>query len=45
VLKEVGRLARIELETFFNKKVNLKTWVKIRNKWRDSKTVLKEFGY
>ena len=45
VLKEVGRLARIELETFFNKKVNLKTWVKIRNKWRDSKTMLKEFGY
>ena len=45
VLKEVGRLARIELEKFFSKKVNLKTWVKIKNKWRDSKTMLKEFGY
>ena len=45
VLKEVGTLARIELEKFFSKKVNLKTWVKIKNKWRDSKTMLKEFGY
>ena len=45
VLKEIGRLARIDLEILFNKKVNLKTWVKIKNNWLNSKTILKEFGY
>ena len=45
VLKEVGTLARIELEEFFAKKINLKTWVKIKSKWRDSETMLKESGY
>ena len=44
-LKEVGILARNDLEKFFNKKVNLKTWVKIKNKWLDSITALKQFGY
>ena len=45
VLKEIGRSARIDLEKLFNKKVNLKTWVKVKNNWLNSKTVLKEFGY
>ena len=45
VLKEIGRLARIDLEILFNKKVNLKTWVKIKNNWLNSKAILKEFGY
>ena len=45
VLKEVGILARNDLEKFFNKKINLKTWVKIKNKWLDSTTALKQFGY
>ena len=45
VLKEVGRLARIDLEKFFDKKVNLKTWVKIKNKWLDSRATLEQLGY
>ena len=45
VLKDVGILARNDLEKFFNKKINLKTWVKIKNKWLDSTTTLKQFGY
>ena len=45
VLKDVGILARNDLEKFFNKKINLKTWVKIKNKWLDSTTALKQFGY
>ena len=44
-LKDVGTLARHELEKFFNKNINLKTWVKIKNKWADSRTALKQFGY
>jgi len=45
VLKDVGTLARNDLEKFFNKNINLKTWVKIKNKWADSRTALKQFGY
>ncbi|MAJ91616.1 MAG: GTPase Era [Legionellales bacterium] len=45
VLKEIGINARKELEDLYSKKVNLKTWVKIKSKWFDSKVVLKEFGY
>jgi len=45
VLKEIGINARKELENLYDKKVNLKTWVKIKSKWFDSKTILKEFGY
>ena len=45
VLKEIGILARYDLEKFFDKKVNLKTWVKIKDKWLDSKSALEQFGY
>ena len=45
VLKEIGRLARLELENLYDKKVNLKTWVKVKSKWSDSKTALKKFGF
>ena len=45
VLKEIGRLARLELENLYDKKVNLKTWVKVKSKWSNSKTVLKKFGF
>ena len=45
VLKEIGRLARLDLENLYDKKVNLKTWVKVKSKWSDSKTALKKFGF
>jgi len=45
VLKEIGRLARLELENLYDKKVNLKTWVKVKSKWSNSKTALKKFGF
>ena len=45
VLKEIGRLARLDLEHLYDKKVNLKTWVKVKSKWSDSKTALKKFGF
>ena len=37
--------SKVILENLYDKKVNLKTWVKIKSKWFDSKTILKEFGY
>ena len=45
LLKEVGTSARLELENLYNKKVNLKTWVKVKSKWSDSASALKQFGY
>lgn len=44
-LKSVGIAARRDLENFFKKKVFLKTFVKVREDWRDSNRSLKEFGY
>ena len=45
VLKSVGKAARQELEGLYDKKVNLKTWVKVKTKWVDSEQALKQFGY
>lgn len=45
VLKAVGKAARLELEKLYDKKVNLKTWVKVKTKWADSEQALKQFGY
>lgn len=44
-LKKIGTAARLEMETFFNKKVNLGLWVKVRENWSDSERALRSFGY
>ncbi|MBW7845318.1 MAG: GTPase Era [Bacteroidia bacterium] len=44
-LKNVGIAARRELEQFFRKQVFLKTFVKVKENWRDSDKLLKQFGY
>lgn len=45
MLKKIGTQARIEIEEFLQKKVNLKLWVKVKKDWRDSDFLLKNFGY
>ena len=45
VLKSAGKAAREDMEMLFDKKVNLKTWVKVKKKWADSEQALKQFGY
>ena len=44
-IKELGTKARIEIEKFLDKKVFLELFVKVRPKWRDNETHLKEYGY
>jgi GTP-binding protein Era len=44
-LKQVGIAARRDLEQFFKKKIFLKTFVKVKEDWRDSSKALKDFGY
>jgi GTP-binding protein Era len=44
-LKEIGKLARDEIETFLGRKIYLELWVAVREKWRSKDLYLKEFGY
>ncbi len=44
-LKEVGTLARKELESFLEKKVYLELFVKIREGWTESPSFLRQLGY
>ncbi len=45
MLKKIGTQARIETEKMCECKVNMKLWVKVRNDWRDSESLMKNFGY
>ena len=45
MLKKVGELARTDMEQFLGAKVNLQTWVKVKESWRDSLASLRNFGY
>ena len=44
-IKQLGTNARIEIEKFLDKKVFLELFVKVRPKWRDNETHLREYGY
>ena len=43
MLKRIGSLARVDMEKNFGVKVNLKTWVKVREEWTDNSTFVKKF--
>ncbi|MDD6302793.1 MAG: GTPase Era [Bacillales bacterium] len=45
MLKKIGMTSRKEIEDLLRRKVNLKTFVRVEEKWRDSSNYLKEFGY
>ena len=45
MLKKIGSNARYEAERLLEMKVNLKLWVKVRKDWRDSDSLMKNFGY
>lgn len=45
MLKRIGSSARRELEEELETKVNLQIWVKVRREWRDSETLMKNYGY
>ena len=44
-LKEVGKLARTEIEAFLGRPVFLELWVGVKEKWRQDKKFLKASGY
>lgn len=45
MIKEIGTLARKDIEAFLGSKVYLELFVKVKPKWRDNELKLKEFGY
>ena len=45
MLKKISSLARADCEKFMGTKVYLTTWVKVKENWRDSDFLVKNFGY
>ena len=45
MLKKIGELARADMEDFLGTKVFLQTWVKVKENWRDSVGLLRNFGF
>ena len=43
MLKRIGQFSRIDMEKNFGTKVNLKTWVKVRENWLDDDAIVKKF--
>lgn len=44
-IKEVSSFARQDMEKFLDKKVFLTTYVKVKEDWRNSAMLMKEYGY
>ena len=43
MLKRIGRAARIDMEQNFGVKVNLKTWVKVKEDWQEKDSIVNKF--
>ena len=43
MLKRIGQAARIDMEENFGTKVNLKTWVKVKEDWQNDTSIVKKF--
>ena len=43
-LKKIGQQARLELEDYFEKKVFLKTWVKVKKNWNTDSDYIQSLG-
>lgn len=44
-LKKISTMARVDCERFMGTKVFLQTWVKVKENWRDSDFLIRNFGY
>ena len=45
MLKKISSMARVDCEKFMGTKVYLQTWVKVKENWRDSDFLIRNFGY
>ena len=44
-LKGIGKSAREDMEFLLGSKINLQLWVKVKENWRDSDFLVRNFGY
>ena len=44
MLKKISTYARQDMEDFFDIKVNLKCWVKVKEDWRNREGLIHNFG-
>ena len=45
MLKKISTMARTDCEKFMGTKVYLQTWIKVKENWRDSEFLIRNFGY
>jgi GTP-binding protein Era len=45
MIKKIGTDSRKEIEKFLGQKIFLELFVKVRPKWRENDTFLREYGY
>ncbi len=45
MLKKISTRARLDMETYFENKVFLQTWVKVKSNWSDDERALNQLGY
>jgi len=44
-LKQIGKAARIDIESLLGKKVFLQLWIKVKSGWSDDERAIKSLGY
>jgi GTP-binding protein Era len=45
MLKKIGSYAREDMEKFFQTKVFLDLWVKVKENWRENDFLIHDFGF
>jgi GTP-binding protein Era len=45
MLKRISTQARLDMEEYFEKKVYVQTWVKVKSNWSDDERALNQLGY
>ena len=45
MLKEIGKLARVDIENLLGSKVFLEVWVKVQKDWRNKSQFIRSLGY
>lgn len=45
MLKKISSFARQDMENFFDCKVYLQTWIKVKEDWRNSQQLMRNFGF
>ena len=45
MLKKISSMARVDCEKFMGTRIYLTTWVKVKENWRDSDFLVRNFGY